>query len=171
MNLVVNALDAMGNLERPERFLHLRAWHCDASVHVAVRDSGHGFDPEDVERIFSPFYTTKPDGLGMGLAISRSIIRAHGGELHAALNPEGGATFEFVLPAAVDTTAQPASPTAVGSAAERAAALHAFARGVRDRAPARQAFAERARERVLTRKDSDGRAIEPASVRRAWGAD
>ena len=98
LNLVVNALDAMSSVSAPTRAVVVRAWHDDAFIRVAVRDSGPGFDPTDVGRIFQPFYTTKPDGLGIGLAISRSIIQAHGGELTAALNPTGGATFEFRLP-------------------------------------------------------------------------
>lgn len=98
LNLVVNALDAMSSLPGPHRSVIVRAWRDEAGVHVSVRDSGHGFDAKDVGRIFQPFYTTKPEGLGIGLAISRSIIDAHGGKLSATLNPTGGATFQFTLP-------------------------------------------------------------------------
>jgi len=67
-------------------------------VLVAVRDSGPGLDPRSVDRVFDAFYTTKPQGLGMGLAISRSIVEAHGGRLWATANDGRGATFHFTLP-------------------------------------------------------------------------
>jgi signal transduction histidine kinase len=66
---------------------------------VAVRDSGPGIDPERLERVFQSFYTTKPDGIGMGLAICRSIVDAHGGRLWADANEPRGAVFQFTLPA------------------------------------------------------------------------
>src|SRR2546428_311598 len=75
------------------------------AVVVAVEDSGIGIDEKDTERIFEPLYTTKQDGLGMGLAIARTIINAHGGQLEAASNIHGGATFQFTLP--VDTEDAP----------------------------------------------------------------
>jgi len=67
-------------------------------VVISVQDSGPGIDPESLDHLFDAFYTTKPHGLGMGLAISRSIIDAHGGRLWATANPEKGATFQFTLP-------------------------------------------------------------------------
>jgi two-component system, LuxR family, sensor kinase FixL len=69
-----------------------------STVVVAVEDSGTGIDVADLDRLFQPLYTTKADGLGMGLAISRTIVTAHGGQLRASNNPGGGATFEFTLP-------------------------------------------------------------------------
>jgi signal transduction histidine kinase len=69
-------------------------------VLVAVRDSGPGVDPERRERVFDAFYTTKSDGIGMGLSICRSIIVAHGGRLWAEANAPRGAVFQFVLPSA-----------------------------------------------------------------------
>jgi two-component system, LuxR family, sensor kinase FixL len=63
-----------------------------------VEDSGVGIDVDDVERLFEPLYTTKPEGLGMGLAIARTIVHAHGGQLRASNNASGGATFGFTLP-------------------------------------------------------------------------
>ena len=68
------------------------------AVSVAIENSGNGLDPADVDRLFQPLYTTKTEGLGMGLAIARTIVDAHGGELRAFNNPDGGATFEFSLP-------------------------------------------------------------------------
>jgi signal transduction histidine kinase len=67
-------------------------------VLVTVRDTGPGLDPQELERLFEAFYTTKPQGLGMGLAISRSIIQAHGGRLWAGASPPRGAVFAFALP-------------------------------------------------------------------------
>jgi signal transduction histidine kinase len=69
-------------------------------VVIAVRDSGPGLEPESRERLFETFYTTKPQGLGLGLTISRRIIEAHGGRLWASANHDNGATFQFTLPTA-----------------------------------------------------------------------
>ena len=101
LNLVVNGLEAMRHVTREHRELLVRSWRSERLAHVAVRDTGQGFDPADLERIFDPFYTTKSEGLGMGLAISRSIVLAHHGTLRATLNIGGGATFEFAIPAAL----------------------------------------------------------------------
>jgi signal transduction histidine kinase len=73
-------------------------------VLVAVRDWGPGLAPEHLERLFEAFYTTKPDGMGMGLSICRSIIEAHGGRLWASANPAGGAVFQFTLPVHSDSS-------------------------------------------------------------------
>jgi len=78
---------------------------------VAVRDSGPGLNPESLNHIFTAFYTTKPQGLGMGLAICRSIIEAHGGRLWATVNEDRGATFQFTLPTA-DAVSTAADATA-----------------------------------------------------------
>jgi signal transduction histidine kinase len=67
------------------------------SVEVKVADTGKGIDPDALDRIFEPFYSTKPDGMGMGLSISRSIIESHGGSMRAQNVPGGGAEFSFVL--------------------------------------------------------------------------
>ena len=68
-----------------------------------MRDCGVGLSEDPVERIFQPFYTTKPTGLGMGLSISRSIIEGHGGQLRAENNPDQGATLSFTLPVGAET--------------------------------------------------------------------
>jgi signal transduction histidine kinase len=69
-----------------------------ADVVITVRDSGPGLDPTSRDRLFDAFYTTKPSGLGMGLAISRSIVESHGGRLWATANAPSGAIFQFTLP-------------------------------------------------------------------------
>ncbi len=99
LNLVMNAIEAMSGLGKGPRELLIRSG-TDESKHVAisVQDSGPGIDPENLDHLFEAFYTTKPHGLGMGLAISRSIIEAHGGRLWASANTPRGAVFQFVLP-------------------------------------------------------------------------
>ena len=72
----------------------------DGSVHLSVADGGAGLAPEKLEQVFEPFYTTKPHGMGLGLAVCRTIVTAHGGKLWATNNPGRGATFHFTLPAA-----------------------------------------------------------------------
>ena len=69
------------------------------NVKTFVTDFGTGIDEKNIERLFEPFYTTKPEGLGMGLSISQTIIKAHGGTVEAFNSPKGGATFAFTLPA------------------------------------------------------------------------
>jgi C4-dicarboxylate-specific signal transduction histidine kinase len=100
LNLMMNGIDAMKAVTDRPRALRIRAQpHEAGTVLVAVQDAGTGIAPQDLERVFEPFYTTKPDGMGMGLAISRSIMEAHGGRLWAAANDAQGATFQFTLPA------------------------------------------------------------------------
>jgi signal transduction histidine kinase len=99
LNLVLNSLDAMHESAAGDRTLVLRtAQESAVAVRVAVRDSGAGIDEAELDHIFHAFYTTKSAGLGMGLAIARSIVEAHGGRLTAENNPDGGATFSFTLP-------------------------------------------------------------------------
>lgn len=104
LNLVVNGIDAMGALAESERVLTISA-HRDGgdagpAAVLAVRDAGVGFTADAADHLFDAFFTTKPHGMGMGLAISRSIIEAHGGRLWAESHPGPGATFAFRLPAA-----------------------------------------------------------------------
>ncbi len=101
LNLVLNAIEAMSVATDGQRVLRLQAETYGAhDVLVGVEDSGVGLKPGDGDRIFDAFFTTKKDGMGMGLTISRSIIEAHGGRLWATPNAVQGATFQFVLPRA-----------------------------------------------------------------------
>src|SRR5271167_440286 len=100
LNLIVNAIQSMGGVEDGNRELHIStATIGPEAVCVAVRDTGHGLRPESLPRLFEPFYTTKPDGMGMGLSICRSIIEAHGGRLWATRCEPRGAFFQFTIPA------------------------------------------------------------------------
>jgi C4-dicarboxylate-specific signal transduction histidine kinase len=104
LNLVRNALEAMRSVALPDRLLTLRtAALPDGQVELVVTDSGPGFTPAQAQQLFEPFYSSKPEGLGMGLAISRSIIEAHGGRVEAESRASGGATFRVTLPAAPGT--------------------------------------------------------------------
>jgi PAS domain S-box-containing protein len=100
LNLIVNAIQSMSGIEDGNRELHVSTESIEPEgVCVAVRDTGHGLRPENLPRLFEPFYTTKPDGMGMGLSISRSIIEAHGGRLWATGCEPRGALFQFTIPA------------------------------------------------------------------------
>jgi PAS domain S-box-containing protein len=104
MNLVLNAVEAMGSVEEGARTLRVSTGRDgDGGILVAVRDSGPGIDPEHLQKVFERFYTTKDSGVGMGLAICRSIIEAHGGRLWAEPNQPRGAVFQFTLPAQEDS--------------------------------------------------------------------
>jgi len=99
LNLVLNAAEAMSAVDKGARDLRISSDHARANdVRVVVRDSGPGIDPEHVESVFDAFYTTKSNGMGMGLSICRSIIEAHGGRLWADANNPRGAAFQFTLP-------------------------------------------------------------------------
>jgi signal transduction histidine kinase len=99
INLVVNAIEAMAGAGDGPRELTIVSGMDDANeVVVEVQDTGPGLDPQQLDRLFQSFFTTKPDGIGMGLAISRSIAEAHGGCLSAAPNNPRGAVFRLTLP-------------------------------------------------------------------------
>ena len=99
LNLILNAVEAMGAVETGARELSISSELTQTGdILVAVRDSGPGIQPEQLDRLFKPFYTTKATGLGMGLSICRSIIDAHGGKLWAEANQPRGAVFQFTLP-------------------------------------------------------------------------
>jgi PAS domain S-box-containing protein len=101
LNLVVNACEAMGSTDPQARMLGVSTnLHDDGRVNIEIADRGNGLPPEAMDRVFEPFYTTKANGLGLGLSISRSIIAAHGGRLWARNNGDLGATFVVELPAA-----------------------------------------------------------------------
>ena len=94
LNLIMNAVEAMSEMSDGRRELLIRTDTDESeSITVAVQDSGPGVKPEDLHRLFTPFYTTKPQGMGMGLAICRSIIEAHGGRLWATANESRGAVL------------------------------------------------------------------------------
>jgi PAS domain S-box-containing protein len=99
LNLMLNGMEAMRAVTDRSRELIIRSQPEETdAIRVAVQDAGVGIDPQDMDRIFTAFVTTKPEGLGMGLAISRSIIEAHGGRLWATPNAGPGATVQFTLP-------------------------------------------------------------------------
>jgi len=99
LNLLLNSVEAMKAVTDRPRLLLIQTQILDrANVLVAVEDSGTGVDPVHIEHLFEPFYTTNPNGLGMGLSISRSIIESHGGRLWAESNRSSGARFQFTLP-------------------------------------------------------------------------
>jgi C4-dicarboxylate-specific signal transduction histidine kinase len=101
LNLVVNGMESIATSRNGERELSISTSKDESNnLVVAVRDSGHGLDAANLERVFDAFFTTKPEGMGMGLAISRTIIESHGGRLWATSNSPHGAVFQFTLPAA-----------------------------------------------------------------------
>jgi len=103
LNLIVNGMDAMNTVQESKRVLIICGRHetrdGKSEALLSVQDAGTGVRPEEMDRLFEAFYTTKPEGMGMGLAISRSIIEAHGGRLWAEPNQGPGTTFLFSLPA------------------------------------------------------------------------
>ena len=99
LNLLMNGMDAMAGTPAGRRHLHLRTLHnVQGDVEISVADTGGGIDAADMLRLFDSFFTTKKDGMGLGLALCRSIVQAHGGRIWAENNPGSGATFRLVLP-------------------------------------------------------------------------
>jgi signal transduction histidine kinase len=99
LNLIVNGLEAIAKNKAGARELIVSSKQdTDEHVVIAVSDSGEGLDAANLDHVFDAFFTTKPDGMGMGLAISRTIIEAHGGRLWASSNSPKGAVFQFTLP-------------------------------------------------------------------------
>ena len=100
LNLIRNAVEAMNGAAGSQ--VTIVASRADGRIELAVSDNGPGFSDEVRDRLFMPFATTKPDGLGVGLSICRTIVESHGGTLTAESPPEGGALFRFSVPAAED---------------------------------------------------------------------
>jgi len=101
LNLVSNSFDAMENSPEPREILISTSRKDAGTILVAVKDSGCGIPAQDIPKLFTHFFTSKPDGLGMGLSISRSIVEAHGGRLDVKNNPGRGVTFYFTIPAGI----------------------------------------------------------------------
>jgi signal transduction histidine kinase len=102
LNLLLNASDAMNTVDDRPRQVVIRTERGEGDrVRLSVQDAGVGFDPQAADRLFDAFYTTKSNGMGIGLSVSRSIIESHGGRLCAAPNGGPGATFSFSIPRAL----------------------------------------------------------------------
>jgi len=97
LNLIVNGMDAMNDTPPRARQVTVKTERASGGVMVAVADRGHGIPPERMGRLFESFFTTKRDGVGLGLSISRSIVQAHGGRIWAESTPGGGSTFCFTV--------------------------------------------------------------------------
>lgn len=103
LNLVMNACDVMEGIEPEERMLVVSvAPHAPGHLRVTVRDSGTGIPPGQLEQIFTPFFTTKGKGMGLGLAVCRTIVTSHAGEIWATNNPDRGASIHFTLPVSTE---------------------------------------------------------------------
>ncbi|HET6897279.1 MAG TPA: ATP-binding protein, partial [Vicinamibacteria bacterium] len=114
LNLLINAFDAVQDLDVERRRVALHAMRQDGHVVVSVEDRGRGIATEDMARVFEPFYTTKPDGMGLGLPICQTIAASHGGALVATSNPGGGMTFSLRLPASPPAPPRTAGPARSG---------------------------------------------------------
>ena len=105
LNLMINALEAMAEKPAGERTLRVRVTRADGKARVSIRDSGIGIPEDKLDRVFDGFYTTKPQGLGVGLEVCRSIMESHRGAIWAEANPDRGVTFHFALPFAQEGSA------------------------------------------------------------------
>ncbi|MEJ7806760.1 MAG: ATP-binding protein, partial [Telluria sp.] len=99
LNLTRNGIEAMQDVAPERRILHIDATLVQGQVSVAVSDHGHGISAQVAERLFSPFFSTKAEGMGMGLSICRTAVEFHGGTLTHQDKPDGGTIFSFSLPA------------------------------------------------------------------------
>jgi signal transduction histidine kinase/ABC-type uncharacterized transport system substrate-binding protein len=100
VNLMINAMDAMADMPRPDRAMSVQTARIDQFAQITVSDAGPGIPPDKRKQIFEPFVSTKPQGMGMGLSIARTIVEAHHGQLSAENHPGGGAAFDVRLPLA-----------------------------------------------------------------------
>jgi len=101
VNLITNAVESMADVTNRSRLLIIRCrLQAPDGIAIVVEDSATGIDPENAKRIFDPFFTTKPHGMGLGLAICRSIVEAHGGQMSAFAGDNYGSVFRVVLPRA-----------------------------------------------------------------------
>jgi two-component system sensor kinase FixL len=110
MNLIVNGIDAISETPDAVRTLWIRTSGRDGEVVVEVKDAGHGIASEVLSRLFQSFVTTRRDGLGLGLSLSRTIMESHGGRITAENNPHRGATFRCVLPTLSEAAAASRPP-------------------------------------------------------------
>ena len=101
LNLISNSFDAMEKNEGSREMLISTNCQDSGTIMISVKDSGSGIAKQNLPKLFEHFFTSKPDGLGMGLSISRSIVEAHGGHLDVVNNPDRGATFYFTIPVGV----------------------------------------------------------------------
>jgi PAS domain S-box-containing protein len=113
LNLIQNASDAMPSVAGRGREMAVTTLRDGGSIRLSVRDQGVGFKPEDAERLFDAFYTTKSDGMGIGLSLSRSIIERHGGRMWASLNEGGGAAFSFSIPNVAEEATRAGEPAGI----------------------------------------------------------
>jgi signal transduction histidine kinase len=112
LNLVLNGIDAMRDSPAPDRLMLIRSSAAEPDlVKVAVEDRGSGLDAAVIDRVFTPLFTTKKTGIGLGLAITRSIVESHGGRIWAEAVTPRGALFQFTLPAAAQDMDASASPS------------------------------------------------------------
>jgi signal transduction histidine kinase len=98
INLMMNGMQAMDPVTDRPRRLVVRSSRHNEEVLVSVRDSGIGIDPDNIDRLFNAFFTTRANGMGMGLSIGRSIVESYGGRIWASNNDGPGTTFQFALP-------------------------------------------------------------------------
>jgi signal transduction histidine kinase len=121
LNLMLNARDAMDGIESHPRLLTIRTGcDCDGAVTLSVRDTGVGLEAQASEKVFEAFYTTKPDGMGIGLSVSRSIVERHGGRVWAVQNDGPGATFSFAIPRSAEAMAEEEPVSAMDADARHA---------------------------------------------------
>src|SRR6185369_15604790 len=100
VNLIINAMDAISGAEAEQREVSVSTGLSGGAAEIRIGDTGPGIPAEDLKNVFNPFFTTKPQGMGMGLAIVRTIVEAHKGQISAENQPSGGALFTIRLPIA-----------------------------------------------------------------------